>query len=110
MVSYQIITTLNVEVTAIDENEIFRAFPVLLILTSFLLWVSFKIRNFTKVEDLKRRIKVEIFNIVALLGKNKTDQHEDVKNQLNMLIRDKKKYSSEEYLKRLEELKGKLMK
>lgn len=107
IVSYQIIAVFNVNEKFVHENEVWQAFPVLIPLMLFLVFLSFKLNNFTKVEKLKNKIKAETFKVISFLAKDEESYSED-KLALAALIADKDSYEPTEYLKKLEELNDKL--
>ncbi|MCM5663196.1 hypothetical protein [Galbibacter mesophilus] len=107
--AYQIISVIFPEDGRFHENEIWKSLPILIVLTIFLIWISLKINNHSKVERLKEKIKVETFRLVALLAETE-NRNKEIKKEINQLIANKDKYQPKEYLTRLEALQAELLK
>ncbi|QLE02778.1 hypothetical protein HX109_14840 [Galbibacter sp. BG1] len=111
MTSYELISVLSPDVRYIHENEIIQALPILLLLTGFLIWISLKINNYSKVERIKEKIKVETFKIVALLAESENESKTvQLKEEIEATISNRDNYQPEEYLSRLENLYNQLSK
>ncbi|MCM5663195.1 hypothetical protein [Galbibacter mesophilus] len=106
--AYELFSVLHPNIRYIHENEIIQAAPILLILTLFLIWISLKINNYSKVERLKEKIKVETFRLVALLAETE-NRNKEVKEEIHRLIANKDKYEPKEYLSHLESLQEELL-
>ena len=110
IVSYQIIGTFNVNVRFINENEIMQALPLLLPVMLFLIFLSIKINNFTKVEKLKNKIKVKTFKVISFLAHQEDEEgNNQIKVDLARLMESKSAYKADDYLKELEVLHKKLL-
>lgn len=110
IVSYQIFGIFDVNEIFINEKEIWQALPILLPLMLFLIFLSVKINNFTKVEKLKNKIKVETFKVISFLAHQEDEEgNNQIKVDLAKLMENKNTYKADDYLKELEVLHKKLL-
>lgn len=111
MLCYQMFNILNPKIERVGENEILHALPVLAVIVMFLVWVSYKIKNHNKINEIKNRIEVEIFKIISFIANADEEQsYQGSKTRLRQVIENKEKFKPEEYLRKLEEIQNKLTK
>jgi len=108
LLCYQLLEIFRPGATKVDEYEVWYALPVLVPLLFFMIWASAKVKYFSATYDLHEAIEKEVRLLIREIAMIQERKQNNLRVELERLQDHKNRYSPQEYLEKLENLRNKL--